>query len=56
VRPLTSLTKRVRHAEAGLLTFNCTHLWLGRRSESRLTTMVPADDVTRLALIAARHW
>jgi transcriptional regulator with XRE-family HTH domain len=53
VRPLASLTKRVRHPQAGLLTFECTHLWLGRRSESRLTTMVPVDDHTRAALESA---
>ncbi|MGI5129284.1 helix-turn-helix transcriptional regulator [Pseudonocardia sp. CA-107938] len=52
VQPITGLVKRVLHPEAGMLLFDCTHLWLGRRSENRLSTMVPADDATRAVMAA----
>ncbi|SFJ57073.1 hypothetical protein SAMN05421835_106287 [Amycolatopsis sacchari] len=47
---MRNLTKRVRHPEAGLLSFDSTHMWFGRRSETRLTTFVPADDETERKL------
>ncbi|GAA5158339.1 helix-turn-helix transcriptional regulator [Amycolatopsis dongchuanensis] len=50
VQPMRNLTKRVRHPEAGLLSFDSTHMWFGRRSETRLTTFVPADDETERKL------
>jgi hypothetical protein len=53
VQPVVGRPTRVHHPEAGELLFNCTQLWFGRRSETRLATMVPADDATRRALDAA---
>jgi transcriptional regulator with XRE-family HTH domain len=43
VQPMSNRSKRVLHPEVGVLLFDCTHLWFGRRSEIRLTTFVPAD-------------
>ncbi len=56
VQQVHGLPTRVRHPEAGMLMFECTHLWLGRRSDTRLTTLVPVDDITRdvLATLAVR--
>lgn len=46
VRPMRNLTKRFRHPELGVLTFDYTYLWLGQRSELRMTTYTPADEHT----------
>jgi len=50
VRPMRNLTKRFRHREAGVLNFDYTYLWLGRRSELRMTTYTPADEETATKL------
>jgi transcriptional regulator with XRE-family HTH domain len=50
VLPLTNLSKTFNHPEAGLLAFDYTHLWFGRRSEVRLTTYTPADELTAVRL------
>ncbi len=42
-----NLTKRYLHREVGLLRLNYTHLWLGQRLGTRMTTYTPADDDTR---------
>jgi hypothetical protein len=39
-----NLTKRFLHPEVGLLKLNYTHLWLGQRLGTRMTTYSPADD------------
>jgi transcriptional regulator with XRE-family HTH domain len=52
VQPLRNLTKRFIHPEAGLLSFDYTHLWFGRRSDTRLTTYTPADKETEAKLRA----
>ncbi|OXM74468.1 MULTISPECIES: helix-turn-helix transcriptional regulator [Amycolatopsis] len=52
VQPLCNLTKVFVHPEAGLLTFDFTHLWFGRHSEVRLTTYTPADSETTAKLRA----
>jgi len=41
-----NLTKRFLHPDVGLLKLNYTHLWLGRRLGTRLTTYTPADEQT----------
>jgi len=41
-----NLTKRFLHPEAGLLKLNYTHLWLGQRLGTRMTTYTPADEQT----------
>jgi transcriptional regulator with XRE-family HTH domain len=41
-----NLTKRFLHPEVGLLRLNYTHLWLGQRLGTRMTTYSPADDET----------
>jgi transcriptional regulator with XRE-family HTH domain len=41
-----NLTKRYLHPEVGLLRLNYTHLWLGQRLGTRMTTYTPADDET----------
>jgi transcriptional regulator with XRE-family HTH domain len=46
VQPMRNLTKRFRHDELGVLTFDYTYLWLGQRSELRMTTYTPADEHT----------
>jgi transcriptional regulator with XRE-family HTH domain len=46
VRPMRNLTKRFRHPEVGVLNFDYTYLWLGRRSALRMTTYTPADEET----------
>lgn len=51
VQPMRNLRKRVLHP-LGEMTFDCTHLWFGRRSETRLTSFTPADDRTA-ELVAA---
>jgi transcriptional regulator with XRE-family HTH domain len=50
VLPMHNLTKRFVHPEAGLLRFDYTHLWFGRRSETRLTSYTPADEETAAKL------
>jgi transcriptional regulator with XRE-family HTH domain len=50
VRPMRNLAKRIRHPEAGLMSFNFTHMWFGRHSETRMTTYVPADEETERKL------
>jgi hypothetical protein len=46
-----NLTKRFLHPEAGLLRLNYTHLWLGQRLGTKMTTYTPADDETRDRLL-----
>jgi transcriptional regulator with XRE-family HTH domain len=46
-----NLTKRYLHPEVGLLRLNYTHLWLGQRLGTRMTTYSPADDQTRDRLL-----
>jgi transcriptional regulator with XRE-family HTH domain len=46
VRPMRNLTKRFRHRDLGVLEFDYTYLWFGRRSELRMTTYTPADEET----------
>ena len=47
-------TGRFRHPGAGDLHLDYTHLWLGQRSELRLTTYTPADDETAAKLPSAQ--
>jgi hypothetical protein len=53
VNPELSPTKRYLHPEVGLLTFNFTYLYLGRRSESRLSVYTPANPETAEKIQAA---
>ncbi len=46
-----NLTKRYLHHEVGLLRLNYTHLWLGQRLGTRMTTYTPADDESRERLL-----
>jgi len=46
VQPMRNLTKRFQHPDLGVLTFDYTYLWLGQRSEARMTTYTPADEHT----------
>ncbi len=39
-----NLTKRYLHPDVGLLKLNYTHLWLGQRLGTRMTTYTPADE------------
>ena len=41
-----NLTKRYLHREVGLLQLNYTHLWLGQRLGTRMTTYTPANEET----------
>ena len=41
-----NLTKRYLHPDVGLLKLNYTHLWLGQRLGTRMTTYTPADEET----------
>jgi len=41
-----NLTKRFLHPDVGLLKLNYTHLWLGQRLGTRMTTYTPADEQT----------
>jgi hypothetical protein len=41
-----NLTKRYMHPAVGLLNLNYTHLWLGQRLGTRMTTYTPADEAT----------
>jgi hypothetical protein len=52
-----NLTKRYMHAEAGLLKLNYTHLWLGQRLGTRITTYSPADEQTdaKLRVLQSRR-
>ncbi|MFL6122846.1 helix-turn-helix transcriptional regulator [Actinophytocola sp.] len=50
VRPMRNLTKRFQHHEVGMLNFEYTYLWLGQRSELRMTTYTPADEETATKL------
>jgi transcriptional regulator with XRE-family HTH domain len=45
-----NLTKRFLHPEVGLLNLNYTHLWLGQRLGTRMTTYSPADEQTAARL------
>ena len=45
-----NLTKRFLHPDVGLLKLNYTHLWLGQRLGTRLTTYTPADQQTEARL------
>jgi transcriptional regulator with XRE-family HTH domain len=55
VQPMRNLSKRFRHPDAGDLHLDYTHLWLGQRSEVRLTTFTPADDETAAKLPATHR-
>jgi MmyB-like transcription regulator ligand binding domain/Helix-turn-helix domain len=44
-------TKRWLHPQAGLLRLNYTHLWLGQRLGTRMTTYTPADEETAARLL-----
>jgi transcriptional regulator with XRE-family HTH domain len=46
IQPMRNLTKRFRHQDVGVLTFDYTYVWLGRHSELRMTTYTPADEET----------
>ncbi|HKN96150.1 MAG TPA: helix-turn-helix transcriptional regulator, partial [Pseudonocardiaceae bacterium] len=46
VRAPENFTKRYLNPEVGLLRLEYTQLWLGPRSEIKLTTYTPADDDT----------
>jgi transcription regulator MmyB-like protein/helix-turn-helix protein len=46
-----NLTKRYLHPEVGLLRLNYTHLWLGQRLGTRMTTYTPADAQTHERLV-----
>jgi transcriptional regulator with XRE-family HTH domain len=46
-----NLTKRYMHPEVGLLKLNYTHLWLGQRLGTRMTTYTPADEQTHERLL-----
>jgi transcriptional regulator with XRE-family HTH domain len=50
-----NLTKRYLHPEVGLLRLNYTHLWLGQRLGTRMTTYTPADDETRERLLTLQR-
>jgi len=50
-----NLTKRYLHPEVGLLRLNYTHLWLGQRLGTRMTTYTPADEQTRERLLELQH-
>ena len=54
VRPMRNLTKRFRHPDLGVLNFEYTYLWLGRRSELRMTTYTPVDEETATKLRSAK--
>ena len=54
VQPMSNQTKVFLHPEAGMLSFDYTHLWFGRRSEIRLTTYTPADSETAAKLDARK--
>src|SRR5580698_7294462 len=41
-----NLTKRFLHPAVGLLKLNYTHLWLGQKLGTRMTTYTPADQQT----------
>jgi hypothetical protein len=43
-------TKRWLHAQVGLLRLDYTHLWLGQRLGTRMTTYTPADEETAARL------
>ena len=45
-----NLTKRYLHPEVGLLQLNYTHLWLGQRLGTRMTTYTPAGPDTEARL------
>ncbi len=47
-------TKRFLHPRAGLLSLDYTHLWLGQRLGTRMTTYTPADDETAARLSQLR--
>ncbi|HEV2374030.1 MAG TPA: helix-turn-helix transcriptional regulator [Streptosporangiaceae bacterium] len=50
-----NLTKRYLHPQAGLLRLNYTHLWLGQRLGTRVTTYTPADAETGQRLAELTH-
>lgn len=47
VKAPENLTKRYHNAEVGELELDYTHLWFGPRSEMRLTTYTPVNDLAR---------
>ena len=50
-----NLTKRYLHPDVGLLKLNYTHLWLGQRLGTRMTTYTPADEQTMERLNDLQH-
>jgi transcriptional regulator with XRE-family HTH domain len=50
-----NLTKRYLHPEVGLLKLNYTHLWLGQRLGTRMTTYTPADSQSHARLLELQH-
>lgn len=50
-----NLTKRFLHPDVGLLKLNYTHLWLGQRLGTRMTTYTPADEQTYERLRELQH-
>jgi len=50
-----NLTKRYLHPQVGLLNLNYTHLWLGQRLGTRMTTYSPADEQTAARLRELRE-
>jgi transcriptional regulator with XRE-family HTH domain len=46
VAPQENRTKRWLHARVGLLRLDYTHLWLGQRLGTKMTTYTPADEQT----------
>jgi transcriptional regulator with XRE-family HTH domain len=46
VKPLKNLTKRFRHETEGVFNFEYTYLWLGRRTQLRMTSYTPMDEET----------
>jgi transcriptional regulator with XRE-family HTH domain len=53
VKPMRNLTKRFWHRDLGVLNFDYTYLWLGRRSQLRMTTYTPADTETERKVYTA---
>jgi transcriptional regulator with XRE-family HTH domain len=50
VAPQQNRTKRWLHPQVGLLQLNYTHLWLGQRLGTKMTTYTPADEQTAARL------
>jgi MmyB-like transcription regulator ligand binding domain/Helix-turn-helix domain len=50
-----NLTKRFLQPDVGLLRLNYTHLWLGQRLGTRMTTYTPADQQTHDRLLELKQ-